>query len=272
MEIEKVPYFIFAVCNRCLYRKSVLIFNETKYDLNVESFCYEKANSYDGCPYICKTCDTCKLQLSEFPDNIPCINKPESVIISKRILFYKIITMPKGHFTKIKGAICNIPIEADTICNILPKGIDNNSLILLKLKRKLCYRGHVLFESVRPDIVQTALNYLKQNNPLYNNVEININKIPIDLLSLEEIPILIEEELDLTNQADNLEDVENPFDQYRIRANDSALIPTIPCEIIEENITVAPGEGLKPISILTDKHCEEDIFMDIFIPNRTVWL
>ena len=127
----------------------------------------------------------------------------------------------------------------------------------MKLKRKLCYRGHVLFESVRPDVVQAALNYLNQNNPLYNNVEINNNNIPIDLLSLEEILILREAELDLTNQVDNLEEVENPLDQYRISANYSALIPTIPCEIYEENITVAPGEGLKPISILTDKHCEE---------------
>ena len=182
-EITKGPYFICVVCNRCLYRKSVLIFNETKYDLNVESFCYEKVNSYDGCQYICKTCDTklkkkkipCqavwnKLQLFEFPHHIPCLNRLERVIIAKRILFSKIITMPKGQFRKIKGAICNVPIEADTICNILPRGIDSNGLILLKLKRKLCYRGHVLFESVRPDIVQTALNYLKQNNPLYNNV------------------------------------------------------------------------------------------------------
>ena len=187
VEITKGPYFICVVCNRSLYRNSVFTFNETKYDVNVERFCYEKVNSYDGCQYICKTCDTklkkkkipCqavwnKLQLFEFPHHIPCLNKLEWVIIAKRILFSKIITMPKGQFRKIKGAICNVPIEADTICNILPRGIDSNGLILLKLKRKLCYRGHVLFESVRPDIVQTALNYLKQNNPLYNNVEINI--------------------------------------------------------------------------------------------------
>ena len=32
---------------------------------------------------------------------------------------------------------------------------------------------------------------------------------------------------------------------------------TVPCELNEENITVAPGEGLRPISILTDKYCEE---------------
>ena len=270
IEIANGPYFICVVCNRCLYRKSVHTFNETKYDINVESF-YKQVDSYDGGQYICKTCDTKlkkkkipsqavwnKLQLFQFPDDIPCLNKLERVIIGKRILFSKIIIMPKGQFSKIKGAICNVPIEADTICNILPRGIDSNGLILLKLKRKLSYHGHVLFESVRPDVVQAALSYLKQNNPLYNNVIININNIQINLLSLNEIPILREEEVDdLTNQADNLEEVENPLDQYRISANDSTLIPTIPCEINEENITVAPGEGLKPISILTDKHCEE---------------
>ena len=36
-----------------------------------------------------------------------------------------------------------------------------------------------------------------------------------------------------------------------------SVIPTVTCEINEEKITVSPGEGLKPISILTDKHCEE---------------
>ena len=77
------------------------------------------------------------------------------------------------------------------------------------------------------------------------------------MLSLEEIPILREAELDLTNQADNLEELENQSDQYGIGTNDSALIPNIPCEINQRNITVAQGEGLKSISILKDKHCEE---------------
>ena len=80
------------------------------------------------------------------------------------------------------------------------------------------------------------------------------------MLSLNEIPILREEEVyDLRNEADNLEEVENPLDQCRIGANEGILIPTVPCEINEENITVVPGEGLKQISILTDKHCEEHI-------------
>ena len=68
--------------------------------------------------------------------------------------------MPKGQVSKIKGSICNVPVEADNICNILPRGMDSNGLIFVKLKRKLCYRGHVLFEPVRPDQVEEALHYL----------------------------------------------------------------------------------------------------------------
>ena len=200
-----------------------------------------------------------KLQIFQLPQDLSRLNKLERVIIGKRILFAKIIVMPKGQFSKIKGAMCNVPVEADSICNILPRPIDSNGLVLVKLKRKVSYRGHVLCESVRPDLVKAVLNYLKQNNNLYQNVEINIENIPADLLlSLEEIAIVREEEVsEKTDNSGDLEEDENPLDQYRVCVEDSTLIPTIPCQINEENVTIAPGEGLTPVSILTDKHCEE---------------
>ena len=43
--------------------------------------------------------------------------------------------MAKGPFIKIKGAM--FLIEIDNKCNALPRSIDSNGLILLKLKRKL---------------------------------------------------------------------------------------------------------------------------------------
>ena len=210
-----------------------------------------------------------KLEIFQFPDDIPVLNKLEKVIIGKRIIFAKIVVMPKGQFRKIKGAICNVPIESENICNILPRGIDSNGLILLKLKRKLCYRGHVLFQAVRPDVVKGALNYLKQNNFLYNDIEINIDNIQLDLLSLEEIPIVREDEEtpdDNNDKYNDFEEIDNPLDQYRIGANETALIPTIPCQINEEDVTIAPGEGIKPISILTDQNCEELAHPNLF-PN-----
>ena len=141
--------------------------------------------------------------------------------------------MPKGQFSKIKGAVCNVPVEADSMCNILPRGTDSNDLILIKLKRKLSYSGHVLFEPVRPDVVKLVLDYLKQNNFLYNNIVINIDNMPVDLLCLDEIPVV--REVDIPEETE-LEEDENPLDQYRVSANESTLIPTIPCETSEESI------------------------------------
>ena len=63
------------------------------------------------------------------------LKKLEKVLISKRILFKKIAIMHgKGEIFKIKGSICNIPIEAANICNILPRLAVSNGLIVdLKL-------------------------------------------------------------------------------------------------------------------------------------------
>ena len=56
--------------------------------------------------------------------------------------------MPKAKLLKIKCSICNIPItEIDVNCNMLPRPADSNGLFLVKLKHKLEYKGHVVFET-----------------------------------------------------------------------------------------------------------------------------
>ena len=72
--------------------------------------------------------------------------------------------------------------------------------------------------------------------------------IPLNVDKYEEIPIHIDHPL---------EEVENPLDELRIGSNESVLIPNNLCQIDQENITIARGKGKKPISILTDEHCEE---------------
>ena len=67
--------------------------------------------------------------------------------------------MPKGQQSKIKGAICNVPVECEETCRLLPRPISSSSgIILLKLKRKLEFRGHVYFQAVRPQLLLNALN------------------------------------------------------------------------------------------------------------------
>ena len=82
-------------------------------------------------------------------------------------MFKEIIVMPKDQSPEVKGNICNIPItETESNCKSLPRPADSNAIIVVKLKRKNEFRGHALFEPVRPRIIESFLHYLKLNNLL----------------------------------------------------------------------------------------------------------
>ena len=187
------------------------------------------------------------------PNEINDLSKLEKVIISKRILFKKIVIMPKGQAPKLKGAICNVQLEADDVCNILPRGADSNGIIMVKLKRKLMYRGHVYFEPVRPDVVRNVLQYLKQNNYFYHDIVIDTTHMSEELLSLQDP----QDNSAPTDETDNLEEQDNPLDNCSVGANEIALISVVPSQIDNENVTIAPCQGKTPMSLLTDNSCEE---------------
>ena len=92
----------------------------------------------------------------------------------RRLLFKKVTITHKDCFLNIEGSIYNIPVEANGIVYILPRGADSYSLIFVKLKRRLSIRGHVNLEIVSPEAVQLALVCLKQNNLFYHDIRIYI--------------------------------------------------------------------------------------------------
>ena len=121
-----------------------------------------------------------KLDVYNFPSHFCGIRKLEKVLIAKRLLFKKITIMPRGQMEKISGTICNIPINTTNATNMLPQPADSNGLVIVKLKRKLEYHDHVLFEPVRPVFLKSFLNYLRTNNHLYQDVVINTENISLD--------------------------------------------------------------------------------------------
>ena len=101
--------------------------------------------------------------------------------------------MPKGNSPKLKGALCNIPIDVVDVCNTHPRPADSNGIIIVKLKRKLQYRGHVYFESARPYFILKFLQYLDNipsfviNEKNQDNLSFNVlNNINTD----DEIPLI----------------------------------------------------------------------------------
>ena len=88
-------------------------------------------------------------------------------MISLRIPFMKLLALPSGKQRCIHGPAVNVPSKLDSVCTLLPGLPNEASMIPLKLKRKLRYKGHYMYEYVRPDKVMMALKWLKANNPLY---------------------------------------------------------------------------------------------------------
>ena len=70
------------------------------------------------------------------------------------------------------------------MANLFLQCPDINGLVVLKLKRKINYQGLVYFEAVRPETVVHASLHLRQNNALYSDLEMVLDDIPSDLLSL----------------------------------------------------------------------------------------
>ena len=195
-EIKKQPVYICTSCHRLLWRKGVQQFNIHKYNkINPEVRNFVLANhdrilSPDGSTYICLNCHRTLLSgkvpaqskanclsLEEIPDELKDMNTLELHTICKRILFMKLVKLPRGKQKGIKGAAVNVPADLGPACTLLPRIPTDSHIISLKLKRKLEYKQAYLHDTIRPEKVVTALNYLKNHNPMYADIEINENWI-----------------------------------------------------------------------------------------------
>ena len=140
----------------------------------------------------------------------------------------------------------------------------SNELIVVKLKRDLKYRGYVYFESVRPNVIYHALNYLKTHNKFYQDISISEG-----LLSKEMIIFSgVDKRQDVTesihtkviSNETEYGSVEDPLSMHRTGSNEASLVSKIPSMINDENVIIAPAQGKKPVSILNDEFCEDQAF------------
>ena len=143
------------------------------------------------------------------------------------------------------------------------------------------------FQAVRPQFMLDALNWLKLNTPLYNNITIDINNISVNLQNLgDENPLgtnfdknensstnTCKQDI-LTNNEDT-EERDDPLNEYRQATNETCLQSVLPdypvatqnnkgCSLGNEVSNIAPGENRHPVSIMTDKKCEELAFPVLF--------
>ena len=167
-------------CNRLMYRKTVIEFKVTKYSKAPDDFTAPHSGTKQ---WICKTCDNAlkrgklpaqakanNLDLEDIPSELSDLNSLEVWFISLRIPFMKMVALPCGKQCAIHGPAVNVPTD---LTPVLPRLPSQMQMVPMKLKRKLCYKGHYMFQYVRPAKVLAALQWLKLNNPLYKDIEIN---------------------------------------------------------------------------------------------------
>lgn len=66
----------------------------------------------------------------------------------------------------------------------------------------------------------------------------------------------------------NIEITENYLSVFHIALNETSIVPNIPNITPEEVLSVAPGEGHKPVSVLTDIFCEELTHPHLFLTGK----
>ena len=186
-KVKRAADYICCCCNRLMYECGVVIFNEHKYQIYfIDQICQFRKVSVDGKEWICRNCHICLkrgklptqakcngLSLCKIPEELKDLNPLEVRLISHRIPFMKLVSLPRGKQVGIQGPAVNVPTDLDIVCEQFPRLPTECQIISLKLKRKLYYRKAYIHDYVCPEKVLKALDWLKQNNPLYKEIVIN---------------------------------------------------------------------------------------------------
>jgi hypothetical protein len=112
-KIKDGPCYICGVSNRLLYRKSVKLFDRNSCNSSLPESVFTNITSFDDKEYICATCHSkvtkgkipCQavynnMSVDEIPPKLALLEKLEQILIAQRIVFEKIIVMPKGQQKK----------------------------------------------------------------------------------------------------------------------------------------------------------------------------
>ena len=229
--IKQAPFYFCCVCNRYLYRSNVKVLKPKDYDKELLSTVNTKVKSFDGKVYT--------LQISKSP-----------------VRYQEVVIMAKGQSLKLRGTVVNVPKDVNEVFNKLP---NCDHIVLMKLKNKLMYKGHVCFEPVNPEKVRRALALLNESNHFYSNIKIEIDIIPSSFFYFNENNEIVDnthKDKKLFDFSVGVEDSEHNGNEDRNQLHEHWYIEDetlmVNNGIIHET---APGEGHVFSSIL-DKKCE----------------
>ena len=278
---EDQPIYACKICNRIQFRSQVIQLHPDSYDqtlltkiMTEDIYCQLRGSD----AWICKTChdnirkgsipriaSVNKLGISEQPDSLSQLNMLERHLISPALPFMKMINLIKGSQKGIHGQVVCVKADLENTVKCLPRLPTDESLIRVKLKRRLQYKSHHMCQDINPAKVRNALIWLKANNPLYEDVDIDFeefNEMANDQLMHNDLSDS-ESNPEVEDNIDESEDDNESNDEVQeddFVTNTSAplysfLHPVDFAQYIADKhddtiLSLAPGEGSSPEKVL----------------------
>jgi hypothetical protein len=238
------------------------------------------------------------LNLPDFPvmpDALEGMTDMENHLVAPRIPFIKIYSLPRGGQRGVHGGMVNVPTNLTKTQQQLPRQLHSRESITVNLNPRVCFKGSYKSSGVRPARVVKQLQYLA-SRPLYTTLGVTLDKtwLPETLEILENGSLA-------SNACKNEEEDESGLCEPSVVTHDlskkltlaeedalrrewdetgefddeigSKAEETSPTmldqlnsaeEFLNQALVLAPGEGLTPMGLFSDKHCEEASFPNIY--------
>ena len=147
------------------------------------------ATDCDGMVWVCSRCKPFlrkqklppftlvnNMRVSAIPSELSCLNNMEKRLISHVQPFMKLVVLPYDQ-RALKGQTINFPVNTSEICQSLPKTLDNAGIVLIapprasRSEQSEIPARQTYFSVCRPLLIR-AIHWLKDNNMLYRDIEI----------------------------------------------------------------------------------------------------
>ena len=283
--------FTCDICDHLCFKRNIrklYVENYEKDDRQKELFELVSRGVSD---FICNSCHL-KLKRCDFPPNsiknvglhetvevLSSFTDLEHAFICQIVLFMKITARHKGAQCGLKGQVVLVPTDITKIQKVLPRSTYAGHLITVAIKRRLKDLSAYIKQNIRPEKINAAFIWLKENNTLYKDVEYDEGWAK----ALEEEDpelwnMVTKEATDTKDQADEITDSDTDDDQL---GDDKEQIhkqgvprPSViysnhgPDISVDDIIEVAPGEGQIPVNSTIEPDFEALAFPKLFPYGR----
>ena len=194
--VSKGPTCVCSSCDQLCYCKSVVNIRNVNYTIDQK---YLQKSLPDTAQWLCHTClryikkdrmPPCSIangnSFPAIPDELIGLYPLEFRLVSPRLPFMQIRQAPRGKQLKLTGNIVNVPADVNLTVKTLPRSLNNEGTVKIKLKRRLNYEHHVDAANIRPTRIMEAAKWLTENCKLYQDegIQVNANWNPSELVSI----------------------------------------------------------------------------------------